>query len=76
MKFTYNFGQTFYLEEIDFYEQCLKFKTNNGMGMFETSKRDEETTFEIYYDSLYELQNIPKLLYDYLKENNLMYWDD
>jgi hypothetical protein len=46
------------------------------MGKFEQSKQGEETTFNVPFESIYELQNIPKLLWDYLDKNNLMYWCD
>lgn len=74
MKFTYNYNQIFWLKEIDF-EGELIFETNNGMGKF-NEKIDEKVTFSIPYESIDELQNIPKILYDYLKNNNLMYWCD
>lgn len=76
MKITYNFGQEFILEEIDMYCFKLIFKTNNGMGKFVTTERGEETTFEIPFESIYELQNIPKILWDYLEKHNLIYWCD
>lgn len=76
MKITYNFGQDFELVEIDMCFNVLIFKTNNGMGLFAGTKRGEETTFEVPFESIYELQNIPKLLWDYLDKNNLMYWCD
>lgn len=74
MKFTYNYNQIFWLKEIDF-EGELVFETNNGMGKF-NEKIGEKVTFSIPYESIDELQNIPKILYDYLKNNNLMYWCD
>ena len=75
MKFTYNYGQVFWLEEIDFFEGKLVFSTNNGMGMF-GGEKGEKVVFSVPYESIYELQNIPKILYDYLDNNNLMYWCD
>lgn len=74
MKFTYNFNQIFWLEEIDF-EGKLIFSTNNGMGKFE-GEPGKKVNFSIPFESIYELQNIPKILYDYLDNNNLMYWCD
>ena len=76
MKITYNFGQEFILEEIDMYCNKVVFKTKNGMGKFTQTERGEETIFEIPFESIYELQNIPKLLWDYLEKNNLIYWCD
>lgn len=76
MKITYNFGQEFTLEEIDMYCNKVIFKTKNGMGKFTQTERGEETIFEIPFESIYELQNIPKLLWDYLDKHDLMYWCD
>ena len=81
MKVTYNFGQEFELLEIDMWNDCLIFKTTNGMGKFneyDFPNRDDEgnVIFKIYFDSIFELQNIPKLLWDYLDDNSLMYWCD
>ena len=76
MKITYNFGQEFILEEIDMYNNELIFKTNNSMGKFSIERIKMEVTFKIPFESIYELQNIPKLLWDYLEKNNLMYWSD
>ena len=56
MKITYNFGQDFELVEIDMCFNVLIFKTNNGMGKFKQTKRGEETTFEVPFESIYELQ--------------------
>ena len=75
MKITYNYGQEFELIEIDMFDYKVIFKTNNGMGKFETNN-GEETTFTVPFESIYELQNIPKLLWDYLEKNNLIYWCD
>lgn len=76
MKITYNFGQEFTLEEIDMYCNKVIFKTKNGMGKFSETERGEETLVEIPFESIYELQNIPKLLWDYLEKNDLIYWCD
>lgn len=81
MRITYNFGQEFELVEIDMWCNWLKFKTNNGMGKFDEDiypNRDDEGNvyFNVYFDSIYELQNIPKLLWEYLRENDVMYWCD
>ena len=75
MKITYNFGQDFELVEIDMYCQKISFKTQNGMGKF-NGVQGQEMIFEIPFESIYELQNIPKLLWDYLEKNNLIYWCD
>lgn len=82
MKITYNFNQEFELVEVDMNRFKLIFKTNDGMNKFENSyidfekDKDGNTIFEFNFDNIIELQNIIKLLWDYLEENNLMYWAD
>lgn len=66
MKFTYKCNQIFWLKEIDF-EGRLVFETINDVGKF-NGKIGEKVTFSIPYESIYELQNIPKILYDYLEK--------
>lgn len=75
MKITYNFGQEFELKEIDMYCGNVVFITTNGMGKFE-GNRHEKIEFEVPFESIYELQNIPKLLWDYLEKYDLIYWCD
>lgn len=61
MKITYKYGQEFELKEID------------SMGNFEPTFSLKLTVdFEIPFSHIMELQNIPKLLNDYLKENDLL----
>lgn len=76
MKIKYNYGQEFTLEEIDMYNNELVFKTTNSMGKFSTTGIKMEVIFKVPFESIYELQNIPKLLNDYLDKNNLIYWCD
>lgn len=61
MKITYKYGQEFELKEIDMCHNKLVFETTDSMG-----------NFEIPFSHIMELQNIPKLLNDYLKENYLL----
>lgn len=73
MKLKYNYGQIFELKEIDMYNKELIFKTNDSMGNFDpTNIIDPTIDFEIPFSNIMELQNIPKILDDYLKENNLL----
>lgn len=73
MKIEYNYGQIFELKEIDMYNKELIFKTNDSMGNFDPTNFIEPTViFEIPFSNVMELQNIPKLLDDYLKENDLL----
>ena len=51
----------------------LVFETTDSMGNFEPTNFIKPTVdFEIPFSHIMELQNIPKLLNDYLKENNLL----
>ena len=51
----------------------LVFETTDSMGHFELTFSLKLTVdFEIPFSHIMELQNIPKLLNDYLKENNLL----
>lgn len=73
MKITYKYGQEFELKEIDMYHNKLVFETTDSMGHFEPTFSLKLTVdFEIPFSHIMELQNIPKLLDDYLKENNLL----
>lgn len=81
MKITYNFGQKFELVEIDMWNYNLIFKTTNAMGKFDeedfpNSDGEGNVMFKVGFDDICELQNIPKLLWDYLDDNSLMYWCD
>lgn len=73
MKITYKYGQEFELKEIDMCHNKLVFETTDSMGHFEPTFSLKLTVdFEIPFSHIMELQNIPKLLDDYLKENNLL----
>lgn len=73
MKITYKYGQEFELKEIDMCHNKLVFGTTDSMGNFEPTNFIKPTVdFEIPFSHIMELQNIPKLLNDYLKENNLL----
>lgn len=73
MKITYKYGQEFELKEIDMCHNKLVFETTDSMGHFEPTFSLKLTVdFEIPFSHIIELQNIPKLLDDYLKENNLL----
>ena len=73
MKITYKYGQEFELKEIDMCHNKLVFETTDSMGHFEPTFFLKLTVdFEIPFSHIMELQNIPKLLDDYLKENNLL----
>lgn len=73
MKIKYRYGQEFELKEIDMHNNKLVFETNDCYGNFErTIFIEQTTTFEISFSSIYELQNIPKMLDDYLKANDLL----
>ena len=73
MKITYKYGQEFELKEIDMCHNKLVFETTDSMGNFETTfSLKLIVDFEIPFSHIMELQNIPKLLNDYLKENDLL----
>lgn len=73
MKITYKYGQEFELKEIDMCHNKLVFETTDSMGHFEPTFSLKPTVdFEIPFSHIMELQNIPKLLDDYLKENYLL----
>lgn len=73
MKITYKYGQEFELKEIDMHHNKLVFETTDSMGNFEPTFSLKPTVdFEIPFSNIMELQNIPKLLNDYLKENDLL----
>ena len=72
MKITYKYGQEFELKEIDMCNNKLVFETTDSLGNFEPTNFNPTVDFEIPFSNIMELQNIPKLLNDYLKENNLL----
>ena len=72
MKIVY-MSEEFNIEEVDLYSGEIVFSTNNTMGWFDEGEKGEKTKFKIYFDSVYELQNIPLLLWNYLKENGMLY---
>lgn len=73
MKIKYNYGQEFILKEIDMHNKELIFETTDSMGNFEPTNFINPTIdFTIPFFNIMELQNIPKLLDDYLKENDLL----
>ena len=72
MKITYKYGQEFELKEIDMWHNKLVFETTDSMGNFEPTNLNPIVEFKIPFSNIKELQNIPKLLNDYLKENNLI----
>ena len=82
MKIKYNFNQNFELVEIDMYYSNLVFKTNDGMNEFEnsyedfTKDEDGNTIFNVYFADINDLGNIPKLLFEYLTDNDLVYLND
>lgn len=78
----FNYGQTFYLRQIDMYSKYLLFETTDNMDYFKDSyeKYDRlvgssNIVFKIYFDDYKELNNIPYLLYKYLQDNDLLYDD-
>lgn len=72
MKITYKYGQEFELKEIDMCHNKLVFETTDSMGNFEPTNLNPIVDFKIPFSNIMELQNIPKLLNDYLKENDLL----
>lgn len=72
MKIIYKYNQEFELKEIDMCNNKLVFKTTDSLGNFEPTNFNPTVDFEIPFSNIMELQNIPKLLNDYLKENNLL----
>lgn len=72
MKITYKYGQEFELIEIDMCHNRLVFETTDSMGNFEPTNLKPTVGFEIPFSNIMKLQNIPKLLNDYLKENDLL----
>lgn len=72
MKITYKYRQEFELKEIDMCHNKLVFETTDSMGNFEPTNLNPIVEFKIPFSNIKELQNIPKLLNDYLKENNLI----
>lgn len=73
MKIKYKYGQEFELKEIDMHHNKLVFKTTDSMGNFEPTNFIKPTVdFKIPFSNIEQLQNIPKLLDDYLEENDLL----
>ena len=72
MKIKYNDSQEFELKEIDIRNNKLVFETTDSMGNFEPTNLKPTVDFKIPFSNIKELQNIPKILNDYLKENNLL----
>lgn len=72
MKIKYRYGQEFILKEINMYNNKMVFETTDSMGNFEPTNFSSTVDFEIPFSNIMELQNIPKLLDDYLKENDLL----
>ena len=63
MKITYNYWQNFELKEIDMYCKNVIFIMND---------ENNSTEIKVPFESIYELQNIPKLLDDFLIKNDLI----
>lgn len=82
MKIVYNYNQIFELLEVDMWNNTLVFRTNDGMKKFDNSKwidykknEDGSIIFKIEFEDIDRL-NIVKELWNYLKDENLIYLCD
>lgn len=77
----FDFGQVFYLKEINMRSKYLLFETTDNMNYFKDSYEKFEQLengnilFKIYFDDCKDLDNIIYLLVKYLRENNFLYDD-
>lgn len=77
----FNFDQIFNLKEINMYNKSLLFETTDGMNYFKnsyenfTKLENGNILFRIYFDDYKDLDNIPYLLFDYLRRNDFLYDD-
>ncbi len=85
VKIDFNFSQEFYLKEIAMDSKYLLFETTDGMNYFKdsyeygceynASLENRNIIFKLYFDDYKDLDNIPYLLYKYLRDNDMLYDD-